>query len=90
MCGSAPRPQTTRPVFTSDSYDLQQNIDLSFCLVDTKGLARLAALGLVSMSLCCMIVKIVEPVALIDMRKTDSFGDETCPACTQLIMSWKA
>ena len=37
-----------------------------------KGLAHLAALGLVSMMLRCVIVELVDP---IDMRKTDSFGE---------------
>ncbi len=47
----------------------------SFCLVESRGLAHLAALGLVSMMLRCMIVKTVELVDLIEMRKTDSFGE---------------
>jgi hypothetical protein len=35
----------------------------------------MAALGLVSMMLRCVIVKSVELVDLIKMRKTDSFGE---------------
>ena len=48
----------------------------SFCLVESKGLAHLAALGLDSMMLRCMIVKIVKLVDPIEMRKTDIFGEK--------------
>ncbi len=41
-------------------------------LVESRGLAHLAALGLVSMMLHCVIYKTVELVGLIEMRKTDS------------------
>ncbi len=48
----------------------------SFCLVNSRGFAHLAALGLVSMMLHCVIVKTVELVDLIGMHKTDCC-DET-------------
>ena len=47
----------------------------SFCLVESRGLAHLAARGLVSMMFRCMIVKTVELLDLIEMRKTDSLGE---------------
>ena len=47
----------------------------SFCLVKSRGFAHLAALGLVSMMLRCVIVKTVKLVDLIEMRKTDCFGE---------------
>ncbi len=46
-----------------------------FCLAKSRGLAHLAALGLVSMMLRCMTVKTVKLVDPIEMRKTDSFGE---------------
>ena len=46
----------------------------SFCLVKSRGLAHLAALGLVSMMLRRVIVKTVKLVDRIEMRKTDGFG----------------
>ena len=46
----------------------------SYCLVKLRGFAHLVALGLVSMMLLCMIVKLVELVDRIEMRKTDCFG----------------
>ncbi len=49
----------------------------SFSLVKSRGFAHLAALGLVSMMLHCVIVKTVELVDLIEMRR-----DKTCPART--------
>ena len=45
----------------------------SFCLVESRGLAHLAALGLVSMMLPRMTVKRVKLVDPIEVRKTDSF-----------------
>ena len=47
----------------------------SFCLVESGGLAHLAALGLVSMMLRCIIVKTVKLADPIEMRKTDSYGE---------------
>ena len=47
----------------------------SFCLVESRGLAQLAALGLVSMMLRRMTVKTVKLVDPIEMHKTDSFGE---------------
>ncbi len=44
-------------------------------LVKSRGFTHLAALGLVSMILRCMIVKSVELVDLIEMCKTDCFGE---------------
>ena len=44
------------------------------CLVKSRVFAHLVALGLVSMMLRCMIVKTVELVDRIMMRKTDCFG----------------
>ncbi len=46
----------------------------SFCLVKSRGFVYLVALGLVSMMLCCMMVKSVKLVDRIEMRKTDCFG----------------
>ncbi len=46
----------------------------SFCLVKLRGLAHLAALGLVPMMLRCVIVDTVKLVDPIEMRK-DSFGE---------------
>ena len=46
----------------------------SFCLVKSRGFAHLVALSVVSMMLLCMIVKLVELVDRIEMRKTDCFG----------------
>ncbi len=43
-------------------------------LVESRGFAHLAALGLVSMMLCCVIVKTVKLIGLIEMHKTNSFG----------------
>ncbi len=48
---------------------------MSFCLVKSRGFAHLVALGLVSMMLRCVIVKIVELVDLIEMRKTGCSGE---------------
>ena len=45
----------------------------SYCLVKLRGFAHLVAPGLVSMMLLCMIVKLVELVDHIEMRKTDCF-----------------
>ncbi len=47
----------------------------SFCLVRLRGLAHLAALGLVSLILRCVIVKTVKLVDPIEMHKIDSFGE---------------
>ena len=47
----------------------------SFCLVESRGLAHLAALGLVAMMLRCVIVTTVKLVDSKEMRKTDSFGE---------------
>ena len=47
----------------------------SFCLVKLRGLAHLAALGLVPMMLRRVIVETVRLVDPIEMRKTDSFGE---------------
>ncbi len=47
----------------------------SFCLVKSRGFAHLAALGLVSMMLRCVIVKPVELVDLREMRKTACFEE---------------
>jgi len=47
----------------------------SFCLVKSRGFAHLAALGLVIMMMRCVIVKTVELVDLIEMCKTDCFGE---------------
>ena len=47
----------------------------SFCLVKSRGLAHLAVLGLDSMMLRCVIVETVQLVDLIEMCKTDSFGE---------------
>ena len=46
----------------------------SFCLVKSKGFAHLVALVLGSTMLRCMIVKTVELVDLIEIRKTDCFA----------------
>ncbi len=46
----------------------------SVCLVNSRGLAHLSALGLVSMMLRRVIVKTVKLVDRIEMRKTDGFG----------------
>ena len=46
----------------------------SYCLVKSRGFAHLVALGLVSMMLRCMIVKPVDLVERVQMRKTDCFG----------------
>ena len=46
----------------------------SYCLVKLRGFAHLVAPGPVSMMLLCMIVKLVEMVDRIEMRKTDCFG----------------
>jgi len=46
----------------------------SFCLVKSRGFARLAALGLVSMMLHHVIVKTVELVGLTGMHKTGCSG----------------
>ena len=43
-------------------------------LFGVRGFAHLVALGLVSMMLCCMIVKPVELVGRVETRKTDCFG----------------
>ena len=43
----------------------------SFCLMKSRGLVHLAALGLVSIMLHCVIVKIVELVDLTGMHKID-------------------
>jgi len=40
-------------------------------MVKSRGFAHLAALGLVSMTLHCVIVKTVELIHLIRMHKTD-------------------
>ena len=45
------------------------------CLVKSRGLAHLAALGLVSMMLRCVIVKTVKLSDPTEMRKSDSFGE---------------
>ncbi len=47
----------------------------SMLLMLSRGFAHLAALGLVSMMLRCVIVKTVELVDLINMRKIDCFGE---------------
>ena len=47
----------------------------SFCLMKSRGFAHLAALGLVSMMLHCVIVKNVDLVDLIGMHKTDCSGE---------------
>ena len=47
----------------------------SFHLVESRGLAHLAALGLVSMMLHCVTVKTVKLVDPIEMRKTDCSGE---------------
>ncbi len=47
----------------------------NFCLVESRGLAHLAALGLVLMMLHCVIVKSVKFIDPVEMRKTDSFGE---------------
>ena len=52
----------------------------SFCLVESRGLAHLAALGLVSMMLRCMIVKLcncktVKSVGITGMHKTGCSGE---------------
>ncbi len=47
----------------------------SFCLVESGGLAHLAALGLVSMMLLCVIVKTVESVGITGMHKTGCSGE---------------
>ena len=44
------------------------------CLVKSRGFAHLVALGLVSTMLRCMLVRPVELVDLIEMRKTDCCG----------------
>ena len=44
-------------------------------LFGRRGLAHLAALGLVSMMLRCVTVKTVKLVDPIEMYKTDSFGE---------------
>ena len=44
-------------------------------MVKSRGFAPLAALGLVSMMLPCVIVKTVDFVDLIEMCKTDCFGE---------------
>ncbi len=49
----------------------------SFCLVKSRGFAHLATLGLVSLMLHCALVKTVELVDLIEMRKADCFGETT-------------
>ncbi len=41
----------------------------SFCLVESRGLAHLAALGLVSMMLRCVIVKTVKSVGITGIHK---------------------
>ncbi len=48
----------------------------SVCLVKSRGFAHLAALGLVSMKLHCVIVKTVKLVDLIEMRKTHCFREK--------------
>ncbi len=47
----------------------------SFCWVKSRGFAHLAALGLVSMMLHCVIVKIVELVDPTGMHKTGCSGE---------------
>ena len=47
----------------------------SFCLVESRGLAHLAALGLVSMMMRRVTVKTVKLVDPIELRKTDSFEE---------------
>ncbi len=47
----------------------------SFCLVKSRGLAHLAALGLVSMMLHCVIVRTVKLVDLTGMHKTGCSGE---------------
>jgi len=51
------------------------------------GFVRLVALGLVSITLHCMIVKSVKLVDLVEMCKSDCFGKSRL---VPLIMSWKA
>ena len=46
----------------------------SYCLVKLRGFAHLVAPGLVSMMLLCLIVKLVDLVDRIGMRKTDCIG----------------
>ena len=43
--------------------------------MESRGLAHLAALGLVTMMLRCKTVNTVQLVDLIEMRKTDSFRE---------------
>ena len=47
----------------------------SCCLVESRGLAHLAALGLFSMMSRCVTDKTVKLVDPIETRKTDSFGE---------------
>jgi hypothetical protein len=67
----------------------------SFCLVKLRGFVHLAALGLVSILLIydvalrdCQHCRISRPYRYAQGRLL--WRDKTCPARTQLIMSWKA
>ena len=55
----------------------------SYCLVKIGGFAHLVAPGPVSMMLLCMIVKLVELVDRIEMRKTDCLERQDL-SCTYL------
>ena len=61
----------------------------SFCLVKSRAFAHLVALGLVSMMLWYMTVKVVVLVGHIGMHRTSCSG-ETRLARTKLIRSQKA
>ena len=68
------------------AYILHTTMDClrSFCMVKSRGLAHLAALGPVSLILRCVIVKTVKLVGIMGLRKTGCTLERQDQCCTYL------